>query len=392
MFGRMVEGITSIPALSNPVQRKHARILQTLMGLQVLLYLLFCALSMPAILLSDPLGYISLIFWVTPCVLIGIAFWILHRGHFQTATLLTTLTSSLTTTLYMALIGFPPSAWVSIFSSALPIMVAGIIGNRFVSLFTSSFWIIALGVVGYLYRDVPTAISYASLKTDSWVVQIAFFAIVLIIFVLCLREFAHAYEENTHLLIERQHELEKIQSQQEILINERTVELQHTLQDVEKQRQTLSTTLAELQQSQMLVAQLRSPLITVLPYVILVPLVGILDAPRAQTLIESLLLKLEQDRARLVIIDLTGVELIDTAATEAVVRLRAIAQLLGAQLWLVGVRPEIAQTIVSLGTELAQVPSYPDLWSAVARVLQGFEYHDGKQQALAMPSTDIGKL
>jgi rsbT co-antagonist protein RsbR len=82
------------------------------------------------------------------------------------------------------------------------------------------------------------------------------------------------------------------------------------------------------------------------------PLVGLIDEERAELLTSTLLAAIERERARCVIMDVTGVPLVDTAVAGALLQAGAAARLLGAETVLVGIRPELAQTIVSLGVSL----------------------------------------
>ncbi|MFN8566762.1 MAG: STAS domain-containing protein [Kouleothrix sp.] len=77
------------------------------------------------------------------------------------------------------------------------------------------------------------------------------------------------------------------------------------------------------------------------------PLIGTIDSKRAQQVIEALLSGVSAQRATTVIIDITGVQVIDTQVANALLRAAQAVKLLGAQVLLTGIRPEIAQTLVS---------------------------------------------
>jgi rsbT co-antagonist protein RsbR len=109
------------------------------------------------------------------------------------------------------------------------------------------------------------------------------------------------------------------------------------------------------------------------------PLIGVIDSERAAILTHSLLQAIEQHRARTVLIDVTGVPLIDTQVAALLLEAAAATKLLGAQPVLVGLRPELAQTIVGLGLDLSVLITHTDLQS-------GINYALGQQSSWAAGS------
>ena len=113
------------------------------------------------------------------------------------------------------------------------------------------------------------------------------------------------------------------------------------------------------------VRQLGCPIIPLLPEVLLVPLVGAIDTQRAQQVIEAVLQGVSVHQATAVLLDITGVLLVDTQVANSLIQTARAAQLLGAQVILVGVRPEIAQSIVELGLDLRNLTTYSSLAAAI---------------------------
>jgi rsbT co-antagonist protein RsbR len=98
--------------------------------------------------------------------------------------------------------------------------------------------------------------------------------------------------------------------------------------------------------------ELSTPLIPLADQVVLMPLIGHIDSARCQQVMEVLLAAIPEHRARMVLIDITGVPIVDTAIADALLRTAQAARLLGAQVILTGVRPEVAQSLVSLGVDM----------------------------------------
>jgi anti-anti-sigma regulatory factor len=125
------------------------------------------------------------------------------------------------------------------------------------------------------------------------------------------------------------------------------------------------------------VRELGSPIIPLLPGVLLVPLVGAIDSARAQQIIDTVLQGVAGHQATAVLLDISGVPLVDTQVANSLVQTARAASLLGARVSLVGVRPEIAQSIVGLGIELPQLAAQPTLAAALRTLLQEREQGRG---------------
>ena len=77
-----------------------------------------------------------------------------------------------------------------------------------------------------------------------------------------------------------------------------------------------------------------------------------MDAQRAQEMTEKLLDRVRQSRSRCIIVDITGVDVVDTNTANAVLKMTRAARLLGAFCVVTGIRPEIARTLIQLGVEM----------------------------------------
>jgi rsbT co-antagonist protein RsbR len=121
-----------------------------------------------------------------------------------------------------------------------------------------------------------------------------------------------------------------------------------------------------IQMQSMLLAELSTPLIPITRAVVVMPLIGSIDSRRAQQVLDTLLHGITERHARIAILDITGVPIVDTHVAGALIRAAQAAQLLGAQVVLTGIRPEVAQTLVGMGTELHGIITRSDLQSGIA--------------------------
>ena len=99
------------------------------------------------------------------------------------------------------------------------------------------------------------------------------------------------------------------------------------------------------------IRELSTPVIQVFQGVLLLPIIGTVDTERAQQILETVLTRVTDDRAKVLIIDIAGVPVIDTKVADHLIRATAAIRLLGAQTILTGISPQIAQTIVQLGVD-----------------------------------------
>ncbi len=114
------------------------------------------------------------------------------------------------------------------------------------------------------------------------------------------------------------------------------------------------------------VREIGSPVIPIMRGVLLIPLIGAIDSSRAQQIIATALEGVRREGATDVLIDVTGVPIIDSQIASALIRLARMTGLLGARTTLVGVRPEIAQSIIGLGIDLLNLRTSPTLAAAIS--------------------------
>jgi rsbT co-antagonist protein RsbR len=113
-------------------------------------------------------------------------------------------------------------------------------------------------------------------------------------------------------------------------------------------------------------AELSTPLIPFSDQVVVMPLVGAMDSRRAQQVMDTILHGVAESRAQVVILDITGVALVDTRVANALIQVAQAVKLLGAQAVLTGIRPEVAQALVGLGVDLGGIVTRSSLQSGIA--------------------------
>ncbi|HEY1014329.1 MAG TPA: cache domain-containing protein [Herpetosiphonaceae bacterium] len=151
-------------------------------------------------------------------------------------------------------------------------------------------------------------------------------------------------------------------------VSERTGELRSALSAQEAQASELQAALATQEKLNTLVLELAAPLIPIRAGVLVVPLSGFVNAAHVQESLSHMLSQIEAQRAHTVMIDVTGIPVMDTAVAGALLQAAQTARLLGAELVLVGIRPDVAQTLVSLGADLSAIQTWSTLQQALDNI------------------------
>ncbi|PCC70155.1 rsbT co-antagonist protein RsbR [Nannocystis exedens] len=139
--------------------------------------------------------------------------------------------------------------------------------------------------------------------------------------------------------------------------------------DLKRVEQELRSKLELIERQQEVIRVLATPIIEVWDGVLTMPIVGLIDTARTAEIMDSLLQAVTQTRARFAILDLTGVEVVDTGTASHLIKMIQAIRLLGAEGILTGIHPTIAQTIVALGVDLSHVAVYAKLRDALKHTL-----------------------
>jgi anti-anti-sigma regulatory factor/HAMP domain-containing protein len=168
--------------------------------------------------------------------------------------------------------------------------------------------------------------------------------------------------------------------------NSMTSRLRHLLADLEQRVADRTAALADalnevqtraIEQERLLAENLRQretihglsvPVLPISTHTLVMPLVGELDGARLRLIQEQALHVLEHSSARYLVLDITGVPIVDSQVAQGLLAVVQAARLLGAEVLLVGIRPEVAQAIVGLGISLQGVYTSSDLQTALNRI------------------------
>jgi len=118
-------------------------------------------------------------------------------------------------------------------------------------------------------------------------------------------------------------------------------------------------------QQQEAIRELSTPVLQVRERLLILPIIGVIDPHRARQLTEQLLRAIRTNRAKVVVIDITGVAAMDANVANHLVQTVEAARLLGATVIVTGLSPEIAQTLVTIGVDLSEMATVGDLQGGI---------------------------
>jgi rsbT co-antagonist protein RsbR len=120
-----------------------------------------------------------------------------------------------------------------------------------------------------------------------------------------------------------------------------------------------------IRQQQEAIRELSTPVLPVRERLLILPIIGVIDPQRARQLTEQLLAGIRTNRAKVVVMDITGVPAIDSAVANHLVQTVEAARLLGAAIIVTGLSPAIAQTLVTIGMDLGKMTTVGDLQGGI---------------------------
>src|ERR671930_439189 len=120
-----------------------------------------------------------------------------------------------------------------------------------------------------------------------------------------------------------------------------------------------------IRQQQEAIRELSTPVLQVRERLLILPIIGVIDQQRARQVTEQLLQAIRTNRAKVVVIDITGVAAMDSNVANHLVQTVEASRLLGATVIVTGLSPEIAQTLVTIGVDLSEMATVGDLQGGI---------------------------
>jgi len=127
-------------------------------------------------------------------------------------------------------------------------------------------------------------------------------------------------------------------------------------------------------QQQDAIRELSTPVLQIRDRLLLLPIIGIIDTQRARLITESLLHSIRNNRAKVVVMDITGVATIDSRVANHLIQTVTAARLMGASVIVTGLSADVAQSLVALGIDLTKLNTVGDLQGGIEEAEQLLGY------------------
>ncbi len=121
------------------------------------------------------------------------------------------------------------------------------------------------------------------------------------------------------------------------------------------------------------IEELSTPILQVWDDILALPVIGVVDSKRSMDIMERLLAEIVARQSRFVILDITGVEVVDTKTADNFIKIIKAAELLGTKCILTGLRPAVAQTLVAIGVDLSSTITLRNLQEGLRECLRQLE-------------------
>ncbi|MCS6888219.1 MAG: STAS domain-containing protein [Chloroflexus sp.] len=163
--------------------------------------------------------------------------------------------------------------------------------------------------------------------------------------------------------------LQAIRDHLEEEVARRTSDLQQALHSLEQQFAEQRSLRLTLEQQQEAIRELSVPILPVTNDILVMPLIGVVDRERLGDINRRALTAIAESGAQKLLIDITGVPVVDKEVANGLITVFQAVRLLGGQVYLAGVRPEVAQALVAINIDLQGIQTFATLQDALARAL-----------------------
>jgi rsbT co-antagonist protein RsbR len=131
----------------------------------------------------------------------------------------------------------------------------------------------------------------------------------------------------------------------------------------------IAASMATLERHQSAIRELSTPVIQVHEGILLLPIVGTIDTQRAQQIMETVLQRVVDEQARVIILDIAGVPVVDTKVADHLLKTTAAVRLVGAETILTGISAQVARTVVQLGVDISMMSTRSKLSEGIELAL-----------------------
>ena len=347
----------------DPLERAQASLVQTLLLAVLILSAAGSLLPLAApIPRAQALGVGAVVLLGVPIALAALA--LLRRGRLARAVLLASVGLIVLLCFVLVTTGVRDGG-ATIFGFALPIVLSGLLAGRRSLVVVIGLCAAGIGLAMALERLGLPLVGFAAPRGDNPGGIVGGFIVIALILGVFVAHFGRTLREALLAGQRREQGLEQRRGELEAAVAAGTEELRAALAEVEARAASQAALLEENARQREAIQELGAPALPVNATTVVMPLVGALDDRRLRALQDRALEAAERGAVRRLVLDISGVPLVDTQVAQGLASIVRALRLLGAEAALVGVRPEVAQALVGLGIELDGVRTYRDLEAAL---------------------------
>lgn len=373
MFAQLRDWLDDLP-LNDPIERRQAAVLQIFLLGMLLLSLLALLPSFFTNIAARPAEIIPALAPLVFLLCMAGALVLLRRGRFEPAVLLGTIGFILGHSLAVYALGIRNGTALLILFM-VPLTLAGLLGGWRILLAAAGLNVAIAVLVATLENLSPPLAGFVFPATasgvpvnDPTVPAVVLFILVTAVLAVFFRRFGRALRDALTQSLAREQQLDQLRATLETSVAERTAELRAALDEARAATNAQARLLAENMEQRAALRDMSVPVLPVDAQTLVMPLVGTLDDARLRDLQAQALRAIERTSAHQILLDITGVPVVDSHVAQGLLSVVQAARLLGAEAALIGISPEVAQAIVGLGLDLRGVRTYTDLQTALVGV------------------------
>lgn len=362
MWQRFLSWLYQMP-YHDGLERRQAALIQMIESAILLASLVLAPL--PFFAPIAPVGQIAIVLLIlSVAVVAAVSLALLRSGRAQESVVLLSVALVLLQSIMLYGSTLEQGA-LPMFAFGLPITMAGLVAGRRGLVLVLLVSMAGVSAAVLLERSGAPGAGFASSQEINISSAIISFAVIASLIALFVDRIGLMMRDALATQRVRERELESLSRRLEATVRERTADLEMALGSLEMRAAEQDRLLAENSLQQQAIRELSVPVLPISATTLVMPLVGSLDGERLLVVQDRALEAIERASARRLLLDITGVPLVDSYVAQGLIRTLQAARLLGTEVALVGVRPEVAQSIVGLGLDLSGMRTYADLQSAL---------------------------
>lgn len=134
------------------------------------------------------------------------------------------------------------------------------------------------------------------------------------------------------------------------------------------------TDITTIEHQRVVISKMELPVLEIADGLMMIPLIGLIDSTKSQRLMENILLSIKLHEVKVVIIDIQGILIMDSAVAAHIVKITKATKLMGCETIVSGISPEVAQTIVNLGINIENMRTTANLKTALKLAFQTIKF------------------